>query len=294
MLTLILACAGRATPSDPTPLDPIDAATGDTGGLTTATGDTAAVPLPADSVCAETADHRICPHQTLPIATASGPRDVHLQQPAGAAPADGWPVVVLFQGSFYSAAWMWEARPSDPFGAWNQTGAIAALLDAGYAVLTPEALGGTFWTTNIPPYNLLWTTSPDHALMQALFTAVDDAPDLDGGRLYAAGISSGGYMTSRMAEAYPGRFRALAVHSASWATCGGAACLVPNRLPADHPPTLFLHGEDDLVAPLWAMQLYADGLQQQGTPVRVTTDPGAGHAWIDAAPAELVAWFDAH
>ncbi len=253
----------------------------------------------APSSCTFTADERSCPHSTVSLSTGVwGSRDLHLQRPLGTPPADGWPVAILFQGSFFRAAWMWEATPSEPFGAWYQTEVIGRLLDAGYAVVTPEApLGGaTYWTTNVPPYAVAWSTSPDHALMLALFDAIDDGtfPDVDPDRLYAGGISSGGYMTSRMAEAYPGRFRALAVHSASWCTCGGSLCLLPARLPGDHPPTLFLHGEQDAIAPPWAMRAYADQMAEEGLEQRVVTDPDAGHAWIRAAPTEIVDWFGAH
>ena len=67
-------------------------------------------------------------------------------------------------------------------------------------------------------------------------------------RLYAMGISSGGFMTSRMAVSYPGKFRALADHSGSYATCSDT-CTVPTPLPSNHPPTLFLHGDTDAIVP---------------------------------------------
>ena len=101
-------------------------------------------------------------------------------------------------------------------------------------------------------------------------------------------------MTSRMAQAYPGRFRALAVVSASWATCSGALCSVPAALPSEHPPTLFLHGERDDVVPISTMRRYADALRAQGTQTRVVTDAEAGHVWLDVAPLEVPAWFSGH
>jgi predicted esterase len=70
--------------------------------------------------------------------------------------------------------------------------------------------------------------------------------------------------------------------------------VVPRNLPADHPPTLFLHGEQDVVVPIGTMRDYADELQDQGIDVRVVTDPSEGHAWLPAAPTELRDWFLAH
>lgn len=294
VLWSLSACGAAATIPEPTA--PEDPATADTA-ATAPTAPTGETRTPtAEPVCSYTATTRSCPHQTLRLTT--GPlssRDVHFQVPNGEAPPDGWPVAVLFQGSFFSASTMWDATKGDPFGGWNQTGVVASLLAAGFAVVTPEAQGGgnTFWNTNVPPWSFLWTTSPDADLMSALFAALDDGSfgAVDPDRLYAAGISSGGYMTSRMALSYPGRFRALAIHSASWATCSGPLCVLP-ELPADHPPTLFLHGEDDVVVPISTMWIYADRLDVAGFEVRVVTDPAAGHEWIDVAPAEIVDWFE--
>src|SRR5262249_52034297 len=117
---------------------------------------------------------------------------------------------------------------------------------------------------------------------------------IDMSRLYATGISSGGYMTSRMAVSYAGMFKALAVQSGSYATCAGLLCAIPDRLPSDHPPTLFLHGRVDLIVPLLTMQMYADRLTAEGHPVKVVIDDSAGHRTLARAPNEILAWFEAH
>lgn len=291
-----VACSSRADVAVPDDgLAPLSTAapTADTG--TVASTPTTPEPTLAP-VCTLTDALRSCPHRTVTLSpTAVVRRDVHVQLPNGTPPASGWPVAVLFQGSFFSAALFWEARPNDPFGAWYQTGTVASLLDAGFAVLAPEALAGgnTFWNTNVPPYSIAWETSPDHDLMLALFDAIDDGTfgPVDPDRLYASGISSGGYMTSRMALSYPGRFRALAIHSASWATCSGPLCVLPRTLPFDHPPTLFLHGEGDNVVPIATMESYADQLEAEGFDVRVVRDADAGHEWIPAAPEQITRLF---
>jgi poly(3-hydroxybutyrate) depolymerase len=116
---------------------------------------------------------------------------------------------------------------------------------------------------------------------------------LDVERAYASGLSSGGYMTSRMAVSYPGQFKALAIHAASYATCLGAACVVPG-LPSDHPPTAFFHGDDDTTAPLWAAKAYEKALSDQGTATQFTTEANIGHAWLAAAVDGQTAWFNAN
>src|SRR5579884_1553584 len=50
-----------------------------------------------------------CSNQTMTI----GGRQVVYQVPLGAAPADGWPVVLMLQGSFYGPNLMWSAKPGD-------------------------------------------------------------------------------------------------------------------------------------------------------------------------------------
>ena len=206
-------------------------------------------------------------------------------------------MVLLFQGSIFGADTFWSAFDADLFGYMNQGLALAALLDGGFAVVTPEAHleGWTAWDTNIPPWSTSWETSADHALMTSIFDALEAGTfgDVDLERMYAAGISSGGYMTSRMALSYPGRFRALVVHSGSWATCAGALCSVPRILPADHPPTRFLHGADDDVVPPETAEAYFDRLIERGHEAEIVRVPGVAHAWIDGAGDQLVEWFRA-
>ena len=130
--------------------------------------------------------------------------------------------------------------------------------------------------------------------MKTLLESVEDGTlgPLNANRLYAMGISSGGFMTSRMAVSYPGKFRALAVHSGSYATCS-SVCVLPD-LPADHPPTLFLHGGQDFVVPLSVMEVYRDALMDLAVPVQTTVDPDAGHAWLEQGITDIPAWFRAH
>lgn len=242
------------------------------------------------SHCAQSATGMVCAHDTVQIEG----RDVHHQVPLGEPPAAGWPVALLFQGSMAPADTFWTVLDTDALGYWNQGLVTKTLLDSGVAVITPEALGEglTAWGTNVPPTSVDWESGRDHALMLGVFERIEagDLGPLDDQSLYAAGISSGGYMSSRMADAYPGRFQALAIHSGAYMTCTNLACRTPAQ-PADHPPTLFLHGGLDLVVPARTMRAYDAALQAAGVETRVVVDPRAGHAWIDAAPDEIAAWF---
>ncbi len=254
---------------------------------------------PAPSRCNIVGDEMSCAYETITLLsgiTGLAPRDVHFQTPLGEPPAAGWPVAIIFQGSIATASLNWVGVEDGPFGMWHQVDTTRALLDGGYAVLTPEAkLGGaTFWDTNVPPFSVLWEQSSDHQLVLDLLAGIEEGTfgALDPTRLYAGGISSGGYMSSRFAITYP-NVRAIAVHSASYAACAGPVCVVP-ELPEEHPPTLFLHGGLDPVVPIWTMELYRDALVGQGTAVEVLLEPAAQHEWIPAAPGGIVGWFDDH
>lgn len=221
------------------------------------------------------------------------PRQVHWQVPTGTAPQGGWPAVVMYSPSLYSAQLAWSASRLLPAGAYYETATIKQLLDSGYAVVTPEShlAGFTFWDTNVPllPYEI----APDRYFVEDILDGLGGGTfgPVDTGRLFATGMSSGGYMTSRMAVSHAGRFQALAIQSASYATCLGPLCSVPGDLPDDHPPTLFLHGVIDPVVPILTMYPYRNRLDAQGTPTRTVTSLFATHEFLPAAPGEIVAWF---
>ncbi len=249
------------------------------------------------SLCTTSAASVDCPSNSVELQVDQlglVKRKVYYQLPAGTPPAAGWPTVFLFQGSFFNAGLSFHGSTGDPFGAYYQALTVKQLLDAGFAVLAPQThLGGaTFWDTNILPWSAAWELSPDHAFMLAIFAALEDGRfgALNAARLFATGISSGGYMTSRMAVSYPGKFKALAVHSGSYATCGGPLCLVP-ALPPGHPPTLFLHGSADLIVPAFTMEKYHSALQRAGRRTDVVMHDLVGHQWIPEAPTAITDWF---
>jgi dienelactone hydrolase len=226
-------------------------------------------------------------------ALALTPRDVHWQVPVGAPPAGGWPAVVMYSPSLYSADLAWSASRLLPAGAYYETATIKNLLDHGYAVLTPEShlAGFTFWDTNVPLLN--YDVAPDRYFVDDIVAGIGNGTfgPLNRNRLFATGMSSGGYMTSRMAVSHRGTFKALAVQSGSYANCLGPICSVPGDLPDDHPPTLFLHGIIDPIVPIATMYPYRNGLDAQGTPTRTVTSLFATHEFLPAAPAEILAWF---
>ncbi|MBX3248659.1 MAG: hypothetical protein KF901_15895 [Myxococcales bacterium] len=268
-----------------------DALDGDALDADASTGDDAG---PGGSRCDVSAARITCAQETATLDAGGFSRTLYFQTPLGAAPAAGWPAVLLFHGAFVEGRSVWRGERLGAFGAYWQTDVVRALLDAGFAVLTPLARDGA-WDTNLAPWRDDWPRAPDHALMRALFDAIDrgDLGPLDGDRLFATGLSSGGYMSSRVALAYPGRVRAIAIASASYMTCGGAFCAVPT-LAGDHPPTLFLHGERDGVVPIGTMRLYEAELARAGVTPRVVVDRDADHEWLRVSASEITAFFGAH
>jgi poly(3-hydroxybutyrate) depolymerase len=207
-------------------------------------------------------------------------------------------VVLAFQGSFFSTRPFFASAPGvfDLFGASVETQIVARLLASGYAVIAPDTmLRDTFWETNLPRVAGTWAGSSDDLFLRNLFALIERGTlgRLNGSRLYALGISSGGYMTSRMAVSYPGRFKALAIASASYATCVGLICSVPD-LPANHPPTLFLHGLLDPIVPVYTMESYRRSLRARGREACEIVHTWAGHRWIPEAPLAIERWFGAH
>jgi len=167
-----------------------------------------------------------------------------------------------------------------------------------------------------------------NAMVAALQPASSTFGAIDINHVYAAGISSGGYMSSRIANEYAGGlnsngtvrstnmpFRAVAIQSGSYQTCSGANCTVPDPIAnTNHAPTFFLHDPLDGTVPYDTMTLYYDQLNSQfdgGNPaytvngvqeefLRQNMDMGTlgNHQWsedLDATSTNLIVdWFNDH
>jgi poly(3-hydroxybutyrate) depolymerase len=243
-----------------------------------------------ESRCTVTASSVSCSHQTATV----GGREVDWQVPLGTPPATGWPAVVLLQPSLYPPSVDWSGEAGAPFGAFNYFLLEAMLLDNGFAVVEPTAdNGGNWWDTNFPAYE----TSGDATFIPIFLGALESGSfgTLDRSRLYASGMSSGGFMTSRMAVSYAGTFRALAVQSGGYASCPGATVCGPTLpLPANHPPTMFLHGALDVAVPVSDAQTYYQALIAQGTEAEIIIDPNIMHEVLPVAPSAVTCWFQTH
>ena len=246
---------------------------------------------PADeSRCAVTPTTVNCSH----VSATVGGREVDWQVPVGTPPPSGWPAVVLLQASLYPPSSTWSGDAGAAFGIYNYLLLEAMLLDNGFAVIEPTAdNSGNFWDTNFPNYD----TSGDATFIPIFLNAIQAGTfgSIDRTRLFASGMSSGGFMTSRMAVSYPGWFVALAVQSGGYASCaGGIACTPTLPLPANHPPTLFLHGALDVAVPVSDSESYYQDLVAQGTETEIIMDAQIIHEVLKVAPQAVTCWFLQH
>lgn len=220
-------------------------------------------------------------------------RQVLYRLPSGPAPKKGFPVVFLFQGSYFPVEF---SRTSDlPFGGFHEVRLIQKLLDHGFAVVAPRARFRLGWETNMPSMNGYHGTS-DYKFMAMILKSIYEGEfgKLDPYSLYATGISSGGYHSSRMAIEFPDIFKAIAIHSASYATFLGPLTPSIPALPLNHPPTLFIHGAQDKIVPMDTTLPYIQKLYEAGVEQKMIESANEGHAWFSFSPDAITKWFLSH
>lgn len=242
-------------------------------------------------LCHEETTRLTCRARTAQISSGRfTQREMLWQLPQGPAPLRGYPAVIISQGSWFPVEF--SRVRGLPMGGFNEIRLIRTLLENGYAVLAPRATLRVGWTTNLPLPD--YEKTSDFHLFTELLKGIDGGQfgNIDRQRLYAVGISSGGYNTSRLAITFPGRFRAIAIQSASYASCFGPLCQMPDEISAEHPPTLMLHGERDLTVPIKTARKFYRYLKQRGIEARFVTDPDMGHGWLESSPAEVLSWFN--
>lgn len=94
----------------------------------------------AQSRCTDTPGLVHCIHQTARIDSGEvAPRRVTYQIPLVAMPPNGWPVVLICQGSFFVLE-DFDYHELLPVGGYHEGKLVQALLDHGYAVVAPAGL----------------------------------------------------------------------------------------------------------------------------------------------------------
>jgi predicted peptidase len=128
----------------------------------------------------------------------------------------------------------------------------------------------------------------DPRLLSRLLDQVEQTWPIDPQRIYATGMSMGGYGTWMVLAQEPHRFAAAAI------VCGGGNSLDAARL--RHLPLWFFHGQQDDIVPPFESKNLARALEAVGGNVRLTLYPDADHdSWTRTyANPELYEWLLSH
>jgi predicted esterase len=140
-------------------------------------------------------------------------------------------------------------------------------------VVAPQCPAGSWWSS--------------HELI-ALLDEVQAKYRVDENRVYATGMSMGGYGTWALATEFPERFAAIAP------VCGGGDLAEVNRLVG--LPIWAFHGNRDNVVPFSESQQMVTALRAMYGNVKFTAYPEAGHdAWTETyGNPELYTWLLSH
>jgi predicted peptidase len=130
------------------------------------------------------------------------------------------------------------------------------------------------------PSNRWW--EPEQ--LGALLDEIVEKYKIDRDRIYATGLSMGGFGTWALAAATPERFAAIVP------ICGGGEPFRVRR--HAHVPAWVFHGAKDPAVSLDQSQRMVDALKKAGGNVRFTIYPEAGHdSWTEAyADPKLYQW----
>jgi dienelactone hydrolase len=189
--------------------------------------------------------------------------------PGGAAPAAGWPAVVLVHGSggVYPELTRFWAR------LFNEQGIAALVID----IFGPRGVKSTAEDQSQVPF------AADVADAFAALGMLASHPRIDPARVAVMGFSRGGTAVLRSAaqrivkgSAPPG-LRFVAHVAAYSGGCAGTLSIAPLPGVFGSTPMLFVHGDADDYTYLSDCRLYAERLAAAGTPTELVVLPGARH-----------------
>jgi dienelactone hydrolase len=234
------------------------------------------------------------------VTVSDDKRDLLIFQPTrpSSPPA---PVMIYFHGANRPVE---LTRPlTADYGLAYENAYIQSLTDAGYVVIAPTAnrivpfyIGSPViaWEANILPYSNHFKRGRDYQLTQYLLKNLEDFSDLpiDRNNIFLSGFSSGGYMSSRLAQdaSIASQIRGIVVHSASYGECLASQCYVPASLPAHHPPTLLVANRDDSIVPFYTVEMYGARLRDNNIPLESVFADEGDHAWKQNHGAQVVDW----
>ena len=169
-----------------------------------------------------------------------------------------YPVIILLHGSLQTShVWFDGLMPLSNGMKLFRGKAI----DSGYVIISADS--GKPWAegkvrcrlaTLCKTWNHGDTADADAPKFADIFAWIQKQPNLDSSRIYFVGFSSGAFMTSRLMITYPDKIKAGAIHSGVFAekapiTNGDinldVTAIDTSRIPNNHPPTIFIHADQD-------------------------------------------------
>ncbi|NLO32363.1 MAG: prolyl oligopeptidase family serine peptidase [Candidatus Hydrogenedentes bacterium] len=124
------------------------------------------------------------------------------------------------------------------------------------------------------PKDAWWSDGPQIDALDALLSHLIKTYRIDENRIYATGLSMGGFGTWRLACEYPDRFAAIVP------ICGSGEPYRAHKI--RHLPVWVFHGAKDDVIPIQSSQMMVDALKKAEGNVEFTIYPEAGHdAWTE-------------
>lgn len=212
-------------------------------------------------------------HQ-LAVRTGQGESELHylLFLPVGyEVRHDPWPVLLFLHGAGERGDDLELVKRNGP------PKLVETRNDFPFVVISPQCCPGDDWRN-------AWQAEP---LMQ-LVDHVLAKYRVDPGRVYATGISMGGYGAWRLAAAYPDRFAAIAP------ICGGGDPQQAERL--KHLPIWAFHGARDCVVPLEESEQMIRAVQAAGGDAKLLVYPDGEHdSWTETYDnQDLYDWLLSH
>lgn len=144
----------------------------------------------------------------------------------------------------------------------------------GFIVVYPEALNTRWKDGNA---GLSADEQEDVMFVKSMLTQINSKFHVDKARIYAAGVSNGGFFSQWLALNMPSTFAAVASIAA---TIGES--ISKNMLPAKPISVLFIHGDDDDVVPYMGGAIGVAGAFEEKTPRRCVSATRAADFWAKA------------
>ena len=182
-------------------------------------------------------------------------------------PSRAWPLVITLHGG--------HGRGDDYLLTW-----LRAAKSAGYIVLSPKSLGGT-WSLQRPGVDI-------RSILSMVETLLDEY-SIDIGRLFATGLSDGGSFSYALGLSCPKLFAGAAPIAAAGMIVG-----MFNLDKAKDLPIYIVHGGKDFMFPVATAQMAYELLQKSAfTKVKYEELPDWGHAYTYSINDSLVLpWFN--